>query len=46
MKQKLEVEFMNKKDLYFIVGNLKSHKNSLMIIGVVYTTSVSQLSLF
>ncbi|NES07487.1 MAG: hypothetical protein F6K22_34645 [Okeania sp. SIO2F4] len=46
VRQKLEVEFMNKKDLYFIVGNLKSHKNSFMIIGVVYPPFVSQLNLF
>lgn len=47
VRQKLEVEFMNKKDLYFIVGNLKNHKNTFMIIGVVYPPFVShQLSLF
>ncbi|MDJ0514988.1 MAG: hypothetical protein QNJ74_01595 [Trichodesmium sp. MO_231.B1] len=46
VRQKLEVEFMNKKDLYFIVGNLKSHKNYFMIIGVVYPPFFSQLNLF
>ncbi|NES71214.1 MAG: hypothetical protein F6K24_41405 [Okeania sp. SIO2D1] len=46
IRQKLEVEFMNKKDLYFIVGNLKNYKNSFMIIGVVYPPMITQLSLF
>ncbi|WP_339379766.1 hypothetical protein [Okeania hirsuta] len=46
VRQKLEVEFMNKKDLYFIVGNLKNYKNYFMIIGVVYPPMITQLSLF
>ncbi|MBE9214298.1 hypothetical protein IQ247_16755 [Plectonema cf. radiosum LEGE 06105] len=36
VRQKLEDEFLVKKDLYFIVGNLKNHKNSFMIIGIFY----------
>jgi len=36
VRQKLEDEFLAKKDLYFIVGNLKQHKNSFMIIGLFY----------
>jgi hypothetical protein len=36
VRQKLENEFLSKKDLYFIVGNLKNHKNSFMIIGLFY----------
>ncbi|MEH2254085.1 hypothetical protein [Nostoc sp.] len=36
VRQKLEDEFLSKKDLYFIMGNLKSHKNSFMIIGIFY----------
>lgn len=36
VRQKLEDEFLNKKDLYFIMGNLKNHKNSFMIIGIFY----------
>lgn len=36
VRQKLEDDFLVKKDLYFIVGNLKNHKNSFMIIGRFY----------
>lgn len=36
VKQKLNDDFLSKKDLYFIVGNLKSHSNSFMIIGIFY----------
>ncbi|TVP67208.1 MAG: hypothetical protein EA343_00695 [Nodularia sp. (in: Bacteria)] len=36
VRQKLEDEFLAKKDLYFIVGNLKNHKNTFMIIGLFY----------
>ena len=36
VRQKLEDEFLVKKDLYFIVGNLKNHKNSFIIIGIFY----------
>ncbi|MEC4818418.1 MAG: hypothetical protein SAK29_34880 [Scytonema sp. PMC 1069.18] len=45
--QKLE-SFMTEKDLYFIVGNLKNHKNTFMIIGLFYPPIVQleQLSLF
>ncbi len=46
VRQKLEVEFLGDKDLYFIVGNLKNHKKSFMIIGLFYPPIVSQLSLF
>jgi hypothetical protein len=34
VKQKLEEEFLTKKDLYFIVGNLKNYSNTFMIIGI------------
>lgn len=46
VRQKLEVEFLDNKDLYFIVGNLKNHKKSFMIIGLFYPPIVSQLNLF
>jgi len=48
VRQKLEVEFLTKKDLYFIVGNLKNHKESFMIIGLVYPPLIKneQLTLF
>jgi len=36
VRQKLEDEFLVKKDLYFIVGNLKNHIKSFMIIGIFY----------
>jgi hypothetical protein len=36
VKQKLEDEFLSKKDLYFIVGNLKNHCKVFMIIGIFY----------
>ena len=47
VKQKLE-GFIVEKDLYFIVGNLKQHKNSFMIIGLFYPPIVEseRLSLF
>lgn len=48
VRQKLEDDFLNNKDLYFIVGNLKNHKNTFMIIGLFYPPKVEfeQLSLF
>ncbi len=48
VRQKLEDDFLNNKDLYFIVGNLKNHKNTFMIIGLFYPPKVDfdQLSLF
>src|SRR5919202_2538110 len=48
VRQKLEGEFLQKKDLYFVVGNLKNHKETFMIIGVIYPPIVQheQLSLF
>lgn len=36
VRQKLEEEFLAKKDLYFIVGNLKNHSRVFMIIGLFY----------
>lgn len=42
VKQKLEDEFLSKKDLYFIVGNLKNYCKTFMIIGVVYPPKISQ----
>jgi hypothetical protein len=52
VRQKLEDDFMQKKDLYFIVGNLKNHCKTFMIIGLFYppmqrkTEEVVNLSLF
>ncbi len=48
VRQKLEEEFLSKKDLYFVVGNLKNHKESFMIIGLVYPPIIEyeQLTLF
>ncbi|MEO0837889.1 MAG: hypothetical protein AAF063_03160 [Cyanobacteria bacterium J06643_5] len=48
VRQKLEHDFLNNKDLYFIVGNLKNHKNTFMIIGLFYPPKLrfEQLSLF
>ncbi len=48
VRQKLDIEFLTKKDLYFIVGNLKNHKDSFMIIGLVYPPIIKnqQLTLF
>ncbi|MGR3278070.1 hypothetical protein ACSYAD_23520 [Acaryochloris marina NIES-2412] len=36
VRQKLEDVFLNKNDLSFIVGNLKNHSNTFMIIGLFY----------
>jgi len=48
VRQKLEVDFLANKDLYFIVGNLKNHQNAFMIIGLFYPPKVraEQLKLF
>ncbi len=48
VRQKLEDSFMHKKDLYFIIGNLKTHPQNFMIIGLVYPPIVKyeQMSLF
>lgn len=48
VRQKLEDSFMYEKDLHFIIGNLKNHANSFMIIGLVYPPIVKyeQMSLF
>lgn len=48
VRQKLEDDFMQKKDLYFIVGNLQSHPQNFMIIGLFYPPMIEykQLSLF
>ena len=42
VKQKLEGEFLSKKDLYFIVGNLKNHCKVFMIIGIFYPPKIAQ----
>lgn len=36
VRQKLGDDFLTKNDLYFIVGNLKNHCNTFMIIGLFY----------
>ncbi len=46
VKQKLEDEFLSKKDLYFIVGNLKNHCKVFMIIGIFYPPKIAQESEF
>ena len=45
---KLEEVFLRQKDLYFIVGNLKDHRQSFMIIGIFYPPIImnEQLTLF
>ncbi|WP_200929836.1 hypothetical protein [Nostoc piscinale] len=45
VRQKLEYDFLKKKDLYFIVGNLKNHKNSFMIIGIFYPPLINNLNI-
>jgi hypothetical protein len=47
VRVRLEDEFLSKKDLYFVVGNLKDHKNNFMNIGLFYPPIVKnpQLSL-
>ena len=42
VRQKLEGEFLEKKDLYFIVGNLKNHSRTFMIIGIFYPPKTSE----
>ncbi|MEO0770657.1 MAG: hypothetical protein AAFY72_14735, partial [Cyanobacteria bacterium J06649_4] len=39
VQQKLEDKFLS-KDLYFIMGNLKNHSESFMIIGIFYPPKV------
>lgn len=48
VKQRLENDFLKNKDLYFIVGNLKNHSQSFMIIGLFYPPLVkyNQMKLF
>jgi hypothetical protein len=48
VRQKLADNFLANKDLHFIVGNLKNHKNTFMIIGIFYPPKVEseQLSIF
>ena len=51
VRQKYSDEFLTKKDIYFIVGNLKNHCNIFMIIGVFYPPIIPEpemveLSLF
>jgi hypothetical protein len=40
VRQKLEHEFLSKKDLYFIVGNLKNHCKVFMIIGLFFPQKI------
>lgn len=44
VKQKLEGEFLEKRDLYFIVGNLKNHSKTFMIIGIFYPPKTNEVS--
>lgn len=48
VRQKLEDEFMSKKDLYFIVGNQQRYPEVFMIIGLFYPPKIEsvQLKLF
>ncbi|NCR75252.1 MAG: hypothetical protein GPI92_06505 [Microcystis aeruginosa K13-06] len=48
VRQKLEDDFLESKDLYFIVGNLKNHAKSFIIIGLFYPPLVkfNQMELF
>lgn len=48
IQKKLEIDFLAHKDLYFIVGNLKNHRQNFMIIGLFYPPLIPsvQLSLF
>jgi len=48
VRHKLEDDFLESKDLYFIVGNLKNHAKSFMIIGLFYPPLVkfNQMELF
>lgn len=48
VRQKLVDDFLNNKDLYFIVGNLKNHSKTFMIIGLFYPPLVkyNQINLF
>jgi hypothetical protein len=48
VRQKLEDDFLSKRDLYFIVGNLKNHSKVFMIIGLFYPPKIDneQMSLF
>ena len=51
VKQKMEDEFLSKKDLYFIMGNLKTRPQTFMIIGLFYPMKIKgddrkQLSIF
>ncbi|NCR73343.1 MAG: hypothetical protein GPI93_20325 [Microcystis aeruginosa LG13-12] len=48
VRQKLEDDFLESKDLYFIVGNIKNHAKSFMIIGLFYPPLVkfNQMELF
>lgn len=38
VKEKLD--FLSQRDLYFIVGNLKDHKDNFMIIGLFYPPKI------
>ncbi|MEB3123201.1 MAG: hypothetical protein VKL41_18505 [Snowella sp.] len=48
VRQKLEDNFLQTKDLHFIVGNLKNHAKTFMIIGLFYPPIVKyhQATLF
>jgi hypothetical protein len=48
VRLKLEEDFLQKKDLYFIVGNLKAMPKTFMTIGLFYPPKVNsqQLKLF
>ena len=42
VRQKLEDEFLAKNDLYFILGNFKTHPQNFMIIGLFYPLKPTQ----
>jgi hypothetical protein len=42
VQEKLQDQFLSKKDLYFIVGNLKNHCKTFMIIGLFYPPKISE----
>jgi len=51
VKQKLQDEFLSRNDIYFILGNLKTHPQNFMIIGLFYplkpaNQEIQTLSLF
>ncbi len=44
VKEKLQDDFLSNKDLYFIVGNLKNHARTFMIIGLFYPPKLTENS--